>query len=86
MISFTSSVRSQSQSSVVRGRREDIEERIGCVEAMTSLMGCSDVDEWSRGMEAASAAAGSGDLVVRANAGTVAEVVRVMHGKQVRGI
>lgn len=82
MISFTSSIHSlQSDTRSTSRRREDIDSKIECVEAMVALVGCRDVDLWSRKVEAMSATPANCEIM-RANR-TVDAVVQVLHGARI---
>lgn len=63
VISFTSSVHSLNNEGSSRGRREDIDMKIECVDSLVALLGCTDIDKMSRTFLAMSSTPANCDLM-----------------------
>ncbi len=82
MISFTSSIHSLPNNNSSR-RREDIDSKIECVDSISALLGCRDVDLWSRKIEAMSATPANCEIM-RDNRTAIEEILEILHGSQVK--
>ncbi|TRY69315.1 hypothetical protein TCAL_09734, partial [Tigriopus californicus] len=84
VMSFSSSIHSvqdAAMSSNHSRRREDIDNKIECVNSLVSLLGCTDIDKMSRTFEAMSSTAANCELM-RSHR-VIPLLVQLLHGTQV---